>query len=223
MHSPNSWRVERSSCWTSYWGSFCVSWVFPPLRSGPRALSAKPSNSQSLANICRKRPFARKVRSEDEKFAISFAKPFAILSNYRKRQFVHKVFVHNFGTPSTPPPPNQQRDGFSLEFLLIKAPQTESRTLSQNCEQIPLKLRTNRITNKRAFLKLIRSTSFAFFSFFEIWWPNSLANFRGASEFLEDPNLLKLRSLDSSSPFFLSDTSIWGEWTQLLQMLSSQG
>ena len=40
---------------------------------------------------------------------------------------------------------------------------------------------------------------------------------------IEDPNLLKLRSLDSSSPFFLGDTSIWGEWTQLLQMLSSQG
>ena len=30
-------------------------------------------------------------------------------------------------------------------------------------------------------------------------------------KFLEDPNLLKLRSLDSSCPFFLSDTSIWGE------------
>ena len=27
---------------------------------------------------------------------------------------------------------------------------------------------------------------------------------------LEDRNLLKLRSLDSSCPFFLSDNSIWG-------------
>ena len=27
---------------------------------------------------------------------------------------------------------------------------------------------------------------------------------------LEDPNLLKLRSLDSSCPFVLSDHSIWG-------------
>ena len=34
----------------------------------------------------------------------------------------------------TPPPPNQQSDGFSLEFLL-RGPQTELRTLSQNCEQ----------------------------------------------------------------------------------------
>ena len=29
--------------------------------------------------------------------------------------------------------------------------------------------------------------------------------------FLEDPNLLKLRSLDSSCPFVLNDTSIWGQ------------
>ena len=40
---------------------------------------------------------------------------------------------------------------------------------------------------------------------------------------LEDPNLLKLRSLDSSWPFFLSDNSIWGQWTQMPQMLGSQG
>ena len=52
----------------------------------------------------------------------------------------------------TPPPPNQQSDGFPLEFLL-KGPQTELRTLSQNCEQTLQKLRTNRIMNKRAFLK----------------------------------------------------------------------
>ena len=50
-----------------------------------------------------------------------------------------------------PPPPNQQSDGFPLEFLL-KGPQTELRTLSQNCEQTLQKLRTNRIMNKRAFL-----------------------------------------------------------------------
>ena len=41
--------------------------------------------------------------------------------------------------------------------------------------------------------------------------------------YLEDRNLLKLRSLDSSCPFLLSDSSIWGEWTQMLQMLWSQG
>ena len=33
------------------------------------------------------------------------------------------------------PPPNQQSDGFSLEVVL-KAPQTELRTLSQNCEHL---------------------------------------------------------------------------------------
>ena len=36
---------------------------------------------------------------------------------------------------------------------------------------------------------------------------------------LEDRNLLKLRSLDSSYFLFLSDTSIWGPWTQMLRML----
>ena len=55
--------------------------------------------------------------------------------------------------PFNPPPPNQQDDGFILEFLL-KGPQTELRTLSQNCEQTLQKLRTNRIVNKRAFLKI---------------------------------------------------------------------
>ena len=58
----------------------------------------------------------------------------------RKRQFVHKSFVHNFCAPySPPPPPNQQNDGFPLE-LLLKGPQTELRTLSQNCEQTLQKL-----------------------------------------------------------------------------------
>ena len=54
--------------------------------------------------------------------------------------------------PLTPPPPNQQNARFPLDFLL-KGPQTELRTLNQNCEQTLQKLRTNRITNKRAFLK----------------------------------------------------------------------
>ena len=69
----------------------------------------------------------------------------------RKRQFVHKIFVHNSCDPYPPPPPNQQNDGFPLEFL-VKGPQTELRTLSQNCEQTLRKLRTNRIVKKRAFL-----------------------------------------------------------------------
>ena len=56
------------------------------------------------------------------------------------------------------PPPSQPAKwwikgdpGFPLEFLL-EGPQTELRTLSQNCEQTLQKLRTNRIMNKRAFL-----------------------------------------------------------------------
>ena len=73
------------------------------------------------------------------------------LPTVRKRQFVHKIFCSQFLCPLTPPPPNQQNDGFPLEFLL-KGPQTELRTLSQNCEQTLQKLRTNRITNKPAFL-----------------------------------------------------------------------
>ena len=40
---------------------------------------------------------------------------------------------------------------------------------------------------------------------------------------LEDRNLVKLRSLDPSCPFCLSDNSIWGQWNQMLQMLGSQG
>ena len=53
--------------------------------------------------------------------------------------------------PLNLPFPNQQTDGFTLEFLL-EGPQTELRTLSQNYEQTLQKLRTNRIMNKRAFL-----------------------------------------------------------------------
>ena len=53
-------------------------------------------------------------------------------------------------------------------------------------------------------------------------WAFWLAD-RIAMQNLEDPNLLKLRSLDSCSPFFLSDNSIWGQWTEMLQMLWSQG
>ena len=60
-------------------------------------------------------------------------------------------FLFTIFAPLNPPPPNQQNAGFPLEFLL-KGPQTELRTLSQNCEQTLQKLRTNRIMNKRAFL-----------------------------------------------------------------------
>ena len=60
--------------------------------------------------------------------------------------FLFIIFV-----PPHPPPLNQQSDGIPLDFLL-EGPQTELRTLSQNCEQTLQKLRTNRIMNKRVFL-----------------------------------------------------------------------
>ena len=83
-------------------------------------------------------------------------------SKIRKRQFVHKMFVHNF-VPLKPPPPNQQIDGFPLEFLLT-GPQTELQTLGQNCEQTLQKLRANRIMNKRAFLNSVL-TKLGFYEF----------------------------------------------------------
>ena len=52
--------------------------------------------------------------------------------------FLFAIFV-----PLNPPPPNQQNDAIPLDFL-SKEPQTELRTLSQNCEQTLQKLRTNR-------------------------------------------------------------------------------
>ena len=55
------------------------------------------------------------------------------------------------------------------------------------------------------------------------FFPSAISNFKWNFTYLEDRNLLKLRSLDSSCPFFLSDNSIWGQWTQMLQMLWSQG
>ena len=64
-------------------------------------------------------------------------------------------FLFTILVPLDPPPPNQQSDGFPLEFLL-RGPQTELRTLSQNCEQTLQKLRTNRIMNKRAFLNFLQ-------------------------------------------------------------------
>ena len=70
-----------------------------------------------------------------------------------KRQFVHKMFVHNFGAPKPPPIPKERTDGFPLKFVL-KGPQTESRTLSQSYEQTLPKLRTTRIATKRATLAL---------------------------------------------------------------------
>ena len=65
------------------------------------------------------------------------------------------LFTKNLFTilcPLTPAPPNQQNNGFPPDFVL-KGPQTELRTLSQNCEQTLQKLRTNRIMKIWVFLK----------------------------------------------------------------------
>ena len=53
--------------------------------------------------------------------------------------FFFTIFV-----PLDPPPPNQQSDGFPLEFLL-KGPETELRTLCQNCVQTLQKMRTTEL------------------------------------------------------------------------------
>ena len=74
--------------------------------------------------------------------------------------------------PLNPPPLPTSK---VLEFLL-KGPQTELRTLSQNCEQTLPKLRKkNRIVNKRAFLKYI-------FVHFRAFFP-SLAGWVGEGDF----------------------------------------
>ena len=80
---------------------------------------------------------------------------------HRKRPVCSQNFCSQFA-PLNHPPPNQQNDGFPLEFLL-KGPQTELRTLSQNCEQTLQKLRTNRIMNKRAFLTTQEEGNFSSF------------------------------------------------------------
>ena len=69
----------------------------------------------------------------------------------RKRQFVHKIFVHNF-VPLNPsvPPPNQQSDGCPPEFIL-KGPQTELRTLSQNWATKSPKIANKQNCEQRAF------------------------------------------------------------------------
>ena len=132
----------------------------PPGSEGPtRVFSDFPTPEMAL--YC-KRQIVQQTRSLDlliicnrQKLATKTAKnkpkPIPVLPFLRKRQFVHNIFVHNF-CAYEPPPPNQQNDGFPLDFLL-KEPQTALRTLSQNCEQTLQKLRTNRIMNKRAFLR----------------------------------------------------------------------
>ena len=86
------------------------------------------------------------VFQEKTAFLDDFQRKFRNASVFTKCLFTILV------TLNLPPLPKQRSDGFPLEFLL-KGPQTELRTLRQNCEQNLQKLRANRIMNKRAFLK----------------------------------------------------------------------
>ena len=60
-----------------------------------------------------------------------------------KCQFLHKIYVHDFGAP-LPSPPNQQSDGFHLEFVLkdLKQNREQSAKIAsepwQNCQQTEL-------------------------------------------------------------------------------------
>ena len=101
------------------------------------------------------RRFLQRVWSDGRNCSHNASQKFQRVRHFSKRRQFVTVCSQNvcsqFLCPLTPPPPNQQNDGFPLEFLL-KGPQTELRTLSQNCEQTLQKLRTNRIMNKPAFL-----------------------------------------------------------------------
>ena len=75
------------------------------------------------------------------------------LEIFRKRQFVHRIFCSQFLCPLTPPP-SQPAKWWISSWIPIKRTSTELRTLSQKCERTLQKLRTNRIMNKRALLKI---------------------------------------------------------------------
>ena len=119
-------------------------------------LTGNPEVPRKFPKLPRKFPkLPRKFRDFPGGRALSLGSltPSPDSQKLRKRQFVHKIFVHNF-VPLNPPPPNRRNDGFPLRLeFLLKGAQTELRTLSQNCEETLRKLRTNRIMNNRAFLK----------------------------------------------------------------------
>ena len=115
----------------------------PPLKCPHISASHSPENLKSASQ-------SRKNRSEH--LYLGNASLFI--------KILFTIFV-----PMNPPPPNQQNEGFPLEFL-SEGPQTELRTLGQNCEQTLQKLRTNRIMNKRAFPIIIASSNW---NLHQIW------------------------------------------------------
>ena len=104
--------------------------------SEKRSESPKSLQKNVISGTCR--PFGLYWRlwagSPRKTFVETFSRFSARTASSRKRQFVHKMFVHNFCAHQPTPPPNQQNDGCPLEFLL-KGPRTELRTLRRNCEQ----------------------------------------------------------------------------------------
>ena len=95
------------------------------------------------------------ARSERHSFRLQNLTLFETPQGLQEMPVCTKALCPSFVPLNPPPPPNQQSDGFPLEFLL-KGPQTELRTPGQKCEQTLQKLRTNRIMNKRAFLIFFR-------------------------------------------------------------------
>ena len=116
----------------------------------------------------------------------------------RKRQFVHKMFVDCSQCWRSLNPPSQNSE--ALEFLW-KGPQTELRTLSQNCEQT---LRTSRIVNKRVFLRafqarMVSSCVGEWFLSEEKFWPRSHCDFQ-SFHFLSKENQVFLPRIHFSHP-----------------------
>ena len=90
-----------------------------------------------ISHLCRAKTYSDRFFRRQAMTNLPILTDVGNASLFTKLLFI--IFV-----PFNPPPPNQRDDGFPLEFLL-KGPQTELRTLRQNCEQTLQNLRTNRI------------------------------------------------------------------------------
>ena len=71
---------------------------------------------------------------------------------YRKRQFVHKTFVHNFGAPLTPPLPTSKVMDFdlNLSWICIERTRTSNRTI----EHWARNANSPKIANKQSYEQL---------------------------------------------------------------------
>ena len=99
-------------------------------------------------------------------------------------------FLFTILVPVNPPPSNSEVMDLVLK-LYKKAPQTELRTLSQNCEQTLPKLRTNRIANKWAFLSIIGNENSAqSFSDRSFWESLRVVDVRAFGSWISAPKCL---------------------------------